>query len=196
MYKLGITGGIGSGKSTAAKIFDDLGAVVFNADKEAKKHLKHTLSLQHKIIDAFGDDVTENNKLNIKKLAKVAFADKIAQDILNGLVWPEIFVLVDNALKEASSAKSKLFVLDAAMIFEANIEHMFDSSLLILSKKQNRLDRALKRKNLPLEQIQNRMSLQMSEKEKKIKATYVIENNYSIELFHEKIIKFYNTLPI
>ena len=66
MYKLGITGGIGSGKSTAAKILDDLGAIVFNADKEAKKHLKHTLSLQHKIIDAFGDQVTENNKLNIK----------------------------------------------------------------------------------------------------------------------------------
>ena len=196
MYKLGITGGIGSGKSTAAKIFDDLGAVVFNADKEAKKHLKHTLSLQHKIIDAFGDEVTENNKLSIKKLAEVAFLDKMAQNILNGLIWPEIFVLVDNALKEATSAKNKLFILDAAMIFEADIGYMLDTTLLILSKKQNRLDRALKRKNLPLEQIQNRMSLQMSEKEKKTRATYVIENNYSIELFHEKIIKFFNTLPI
>ena len=117
MYKLGITGGIGSGKSTAAEILGDLGGFIFNADKEAKKHLKNTIALQHKIIDAFGDDVTEKNKLNIKKLANVAFSDKTSQKILNGLMWPEIFVLVDNAIKEALDNDHKLFILDAAMIF-------------------------------------------------------------------------------
>ena len=82
MYKIGITGGIGSGKSTAADFFKDIGAKVFNADKEAKKHLKHTSSLQHKIINAFGNSVVENNKLNLKKLAEVAFSSKIEQNVL------------------------------------------------------------------------------------------------------------------
>ena len=88
MFKLGITGGIGSGKSTAASFFEKNGAKVFNADKEAKKHLKHTSSLQHKIINAFGEGVTDNNKLSIKKLAEVAFSSQIEQKILNGLMWP------------------------------------------------------------------------------------------------------------
>ena len=98
MYKLGITGGIGAGKSTACGYFAKMGAFVFNADKEAKKHLKKSITLQHRIIDAFGQDVVSNNKLSIKHLAEVAFSSKLEQNILNGLMWPEIFILVDNAM--------------------------------------------------------------------------------------------------
>ncbi len=82
------------------------------------------------------------------------------------------------------------------MIFEANFEHMLDITLLISTRKNIRLTRALKRKNLPLEQIQNRMSLQMKEIKKKEKADYIIENNASKENFNKKLIDFYNTLPI
>ena len=98
MYKLGITGGIGSGKSTAADFFKKNGAEVFNADREAKKHLKHTKILQNRIIGAFGQKIVENNKLSIKKLAEVAFSSKIDQNILNGLMWPEVFILVEKAI--------------------------------------------------------------------------------------------------
>ena len=100
MFKLGITGGIGAGKTTASTFFKKIGAKVFNADKEAKKHLKYTKSLQHKIIDAFGESVIENNQLSLKKLAEISFSNKIEQNILNGLMWPEIFVLIENQIKE------------------------------------------------------------------------------------------------
>ena len=82
------------------------------------------------------------------------------------------------------------------MIFEANFEHMLDTTLLISTRKNIRLTRALKRENLPLEQIQNRMSLQMPETKKKEKADYIIENNSSKDNFKKKLIDFYNTLPI
>ena len=196
MFKLGITGGIGSGKSTAAIFLKKLDTVIFNADKEAKKHLKYTSSLQHKIITAFGEDVVENNKLSIRKLAEVAFSNKMEQKILNGLMWPEIFILVENEIKKYESKKYKLFILDAAMIFEGNFEHMLDSILLISSKKEIRIKRALKRKNLHLEQIQNRMSLQMPEKEKREKADYIIDNNGTLDIFHKKLQEYYKSLSI
>ncbi len=196
MYKLGITGGVGAGKSTAANFFENIGATIFNADKEAKTHLKHTSSLQHKIINVFGDSVTENNKLSIKQLANVAFSSKLEQEILNGIMWPEVFILVENEMKNCESKNVKMFVLDAAMIFEGNFQHMLDSTLLISSKKEKRIERAVKRKNLHLEQIQNRMSLQMPETEKRKKADYIIDNNGSIENYLKKLQTFYDSLSI
>ena len=196
MFKLGITGGIGSGKSTAALFFKDMGAYIFNADKEAKKHLKNTSSLQQKIINAFGNSVTENNRLSIKNLAETAFKSRIEQQILNGIMWPEVFILVENEIKEQESKKNKIFILDAAMIFEGNFQHLLSSTLLISSNKENRINRALKRKNLHLEQIQNRMSLQMSEKEKKETADYTILNNGSIDSFYKKLTQYYKSLSI
>tara|TARA_B100000900_G_scaffold408210_1_gene422116 strand:+ start:34 stop:624 length:591 start_codon:yes stop_codon:yes gene_type:complete len=187
MYILGITGGIGSGKSTASNYLKNKGAVIFNADQEAKKHLKHTKILQNRIIDAFGQKVVEKNKLSISKLAETAFSNKIDQKILNGLMWPEVFVLVEKSINQAKLNKEKLFVVDAAMIFEANFEHMFDSTLLIITRKRIRLERALRRKNLHLEQIQNRMSLQMPETEKKEKADYIINNDGTLENFYKKM---------
>ena len=196
MYKLGITGGIGSGKSTASNFLKETGATVFNADQEAKKHLKHTKILQNRIIDAFGQKVVEKNKLSIKKLAEVAFENKIDQKILNGLMWPEVFMLVEKSMNESLSKGNKLFVVDAAMIFEANFEHMFDSTLLILTRKSIRLERALRRKNLHLEQIQNRMSLQMAETEKKRKADYIINNDGTEQNFERKMKEFLVQLNI
>jgi len=196
MYKLGITGGIGSGKSTASNFFEKNGAIVFNADKEAKKYLKNSRVLQNKIINAFGQKIVENNKLSMKKLAEAAFSSKFEQDILNGLMWPEVFILVEEAMNEAREKGSKLFLVDAAMIFEANFEHMFDTTLLISTRKSIRLNRALKRKNLHLEQIQNRMSLQMPETEKKRKANYVISNDSTEEKFLIKLNDFFKSLNI
>ena len=196
MYKLGITGGIGSGKTTASNFLKENGAIVFNADQEAKKHLKHTKILQNRIIDAFGQKVVSKNKLCIKKLAEVAFENKIDQKILNGLMWPEVFILVEKSMEEARSKGAELFVVDAAMIFEANFEHLLDTTLLISTRRSMRIERALKRKNLPLEQIQNRMSLQMPETEKIKKADYLINNDGTEANFIKKMKEFLIQLDI
>ena len=198
MYKLGITGGIASGKSTAASYIKDKNnsIYIFNADKESKKHLKTSHGLQRKIINTFGKKVVENNKLNLKLLAKVAFENEINHKILNGIIWPEIFILISNRYNEIKDLEFKLFIVDAALIFEANFMHFFDSTLLISATEKNRIGRAINRRNLPLESIQNRILLQMSDRQKKEKADFVIINNGTLESFNKKIDIFYKGLRL
>ena len=193
MIKLAITGGISSGKSTAAKYFENKGAYVFNADKESKKHLKSSLTLQKKIADIFGNEILINNKINFKALADVAFSNNINNNILNGLMWPEIFLIINNTYEKIkNNGKHKIFIVDAALIFEANYVSFFDYTLLITASKNKRLKRAVERKNISLENIQNRILFQMPENKKKELANHTIINNYSIENLYKKLDNFYN----
>jgi len=109
MYKLAITGGIGSGKTTVSSFINEnyKSVYLFNADKESKSHLKKSLSLQHKIINIFGSTVTVNNRLDIKKLAEVVFSNKVDQDILNGIMWAEVFILINNKIEESENTIQK-----------------------------------------------------------------------------------------
>jgi len=193
MIKLAITGGIASGKSTAAKYFENKSAYIFNADKESKKHLKSSLTLQKKIADIFGNEILINNKINFKALADVAFSSNTNNNILNGLMWPEIFLIINNTYEKIKiNGKHKIFIVDAALIFEANYISFFDYTLLITASKNKRLKRAVERKNISLENIQNRILFQMPENKKKELASYTIINNYSIENLHKKLDDFYN----
>ena len=196
MYKLAITGGIGSGKTTVSNFINENydSVYLFNADRESKSHLKKSLSLQHKIINVFGPTVTINNKLNIKKLAEVAFSNTVDQNILNGIMWAEVFILINNKIEECEKNKISLFIVDAAMIFEAKLNNFFDSTLLVTANKEIRLKRAEKRHNISLEQIKNRMSLQLSEKEKEKLADYIIKNNGNLDKLHNNISQFYKKI--
>ena len=198
MYRLAITGGIGSGKTSASEFLCEnfKSVYVFNADKELKTHLKNSLSLQHRLINKFGRDITNNNRVNIIKLAEVAFSNKINQKILNGIMWSEAFILINNELEECKKKNVSLFILDAAMIFEAKLEHMFDSTLLVTADKKIRLNRAVKRHNISLEQIKSRMSFQFSETKKKKLADYVINNNSKIDRLQDNLKKFYAELNL
>lgn len=196
MYKLGVTGGIGSGKTTVSSLLKERGATVFNADKEAKKHLQNSISLQHKLINLFGKAVTEKGHLVLSKLAEVAFSSKINQNLLNGIMWPEVMILIDQAVHHAEENNTNLFIVDAALIFEANIQNLLDSVLLVSAPEEKRMGRAIRRKNLPTSQIQQRMSLQLEEDEKIKKADFVIYNENSLEDLKSEVDAFYNTLKL
>jgi len=196
MYKLGITGGIGSGKTTVSSLLEEKGAFVFNADKEAKARLQNSISLQHKLINLFGNAVIEKGHLVLSKLAQVAFSSKLNQDLLNGIMWPEVMILIDQAISLADNNNTKLFIVDAALIFEANLQILLDSVLLISASEEKRMGRAIRRKNLPSSQIQQRMMLQLSEDEKIKLSDYVIYNESTIEDLKTQVEKFYNRLKI
>jgi dephospho-CoA kinase len=196
MYKLGITGGIGSGKTTVSSLLEETGAVIFNADKESKIRLKNSISLQHKLINLFGNAVTDKGHLVLSKLAQVAFSSKLNQDLLNGIMWPEIMILIDQAIRSAKDSGVKLFVVDAALIFEANLQSFLDSVLLVSAPKEKRMSRALRRKNLPTSQIQQLMALQLSENEKIEKADYVIYNISTLKDLQAEVDIFYKKLKL
>ena len=195
MIKLGITGGIASGKTLSSKFFKERGAYIFNADKESKKHLKSSITLQKKISDIFGKKILQENKINFNQLADIAFSNKVNNSILNGIMWPEVYLIINNTYNKIKNKKKhNMFIVDAALIFEANYTSFFDYTLLITAPEKIRLDRAVNRRNISLENIQNRISLQMSENSKKKLADHVIINDSSIESLNKKLEKFYKNL--
>jgi len=177
MIKVGITGNIASGKTTVSNFFKNKNAFIFNADKEAKKYIKNHSALQKKIISIFGQSIVLGNSIDLKKLSEIAFLNKKNQNMLNGLVWPEVSILIDNAFKKSLQNKYKYFIVDAALLFEANFQHFFDYIILVTADKELRISRAIKRKTIDLYQIKKRMDLQMPDNEKISMSDFVINNN-------------------
>ncbi len=189
MLKVGLTGGIGSGKSTASSILAKLGSYIFDADAEAKKILNNNKEVQKNIIEEFGNDVLDQNGLiDNKKLAKVAFQDEDHQIILNSIIHPFVFKeLYQQFEKISSQNKHASFIVDGALIFESGLDQHLDSVLLIASSLKHRIERALKRGTLPREDILRRIELQWTDEDKAETADYTIYNNGTEKELEEKI---------
>tara|TARA_Y100001970_G_C13805780_1_gene637396 strand:- start:10 stop:600 length:591 start_codon:yes stop_codon:yes gene_type:complete len=196
MYKLGITGGIGSGKSTAASFFKSKGAFIVDADEEAKKLIIKSDQLQTSIIYEFGENVTHHGRLDLQLLSQIAFSSPARQQRLNSLVWPSVDDLIKLKEVEARKGKITLFIVDAALLLEAGFETFFDSILLITADSAIRKQRVALRKNIPEKQIEQRMALQMPESEKEKRADYIIRNNENRKVLREKLDSYYLTLPL
>ena len=192
MLKIGITGGISSGKTTVTEYLNkNKNVFIFNADKESKRHLKKSLSLQKKLTHIFSDKIINNKKIDFNLLAKEAFSNSTNHKILNGILWPEVYILINNAYKKEQNNNYNLFIVDAALIFEANFSNFFDKTILLITDKEKRIKRAVKRNNIPLESIQNRMRLQMSDNKKKKLADIVIYNDKDLNSLYKKIDRLY-----
>ena len=194
MYKLGITGGIGSGKSTASEFFKKKGAFIFDADSEAKNLVINNTKLTQHVIATFGSQVTTNNQLNLKRLSELVFSSKSLQNSLNEIIWPEVSQLMTVAAKKAENEGVKLFIVDAALLLEARFIEFFNSILLITADKPIRIERILNRKNIPKDQIEKRMALQMPESEKKNLVDTTIDNNGTLSKLHEKLEEYWEFL--
>ena len=196
MYKLGITGGIGSGKSTASEFFKKKGAFIFNADSEAKNLLSNNSNLSQRIIATFGSRVTTKKQLDLKRLSVLVFSSKSLQKKLNKIVWPEVSSVMINAAEKAENNGITLFIVDAALLIEAGFNDFFNSILLITADKSMRLNRILLRKNIPENQIEKRMALQMPESEKQKQAQTTIKNNGNMQELHKQLELFWKKLNI
>jgi dephospho-CoA kinase len=189
MLKIGLTGGIGSGKSTASSFLAKLGSYVFDADTEAKIILDNNEDVQNNIIEEFGSDVLGHNGLiDNTKLAKVAFQDEDHQIILNSIIHPFVFKKLDKQFdKILSQNKHASFIVDGALIFESGLDQHLDSVLLIASSLKYRIARALNRGTLSKEEILRRIELQWTDEDKAASADYTIYNNGTEQELEEKI---------
>ena len=152
------------------------------------------MNLQHKLINLFGNEVTEGGKLILSKLALVAFKDKLSQQLLNGIMWPEVLLLINKAVEREQKKKIKLFIVDAALIFEGHLDNILDSVLLIKTKDELRKQRAVRRKNISLSEIEKRMILQIDEKKKETLADSIIQNDTTEENLFKQLDNYYNKL--
>ena len=193
MNIIGITGAIGSGKSTAANFLKKkVNAYYFDADLEAKNHLMSSAKTQEKIIAAFGrEKIMKNDSFNLQLLASVAFKNKINQKLLNQIIWPEVYLLIKSTIIYAKKNNFKNFIVDAALLIEANFNHLFNYIILITAPEKIRIERALKRNNLSLNQIKKRNMLQWPDEIKQKYANYVIANDKSISNLQKKLTKIF-----
>jgi dephospho-CoA kinase len=196
MYKLGITGGIGSGKSTASEFFKKKGAFIFDADSEAKNLLTNNSNLSQRIIATFGSQVTTKKQLDLKRLSALVFSSSSLQNKLNNIVWPEVLGVMIDTAEKAENDGVTLFIVDAALLIEAGLNDFFNSILLITADKSMRLNRILLRKNIPENQIEKRMALQMPESEKQKQAQTTIKNNGNMQELHTQLELFWKKLNI
>jgi len=189
MLKVGLTGGIGSGKSTASKFFEKLGAFILDADKEAKNLLEKNEIVQHEVISEFGTDIINTTgKVDKNKLARVAFQDVDHQRRLNSVVHPYIYDLIDKTFdKVLNDGKYDVFIIDAAMIYESGYDIHLDYIIVITAQLKNRMERALARKTLTREEILKRIEFQWPEEEKVGMADFVIHNDGSEKELNDNI---------
>ena len=124
MLKVGLTGGIGSGKSTASRYFESLGAFVLDADEEAKELITSHEPVQHELISEFGTDIIDGTgRVDKNKLSRVAFQDEDHQQRLNSVVHPYIFNLIDKEFNRVfNNKKHGVLIVDATLIYETGFD--------------------------------------------------------------------------
>ena len=173
MLKIGLTGGIGSGKTMVSKIFAEKGYKIFNSDEIAKMIIKNDYSVKNSIINFFGTNSYISDDLNSRYISEIIYSDKVKLNYLNSLVHPMVFHQFEKFLK--SNLNSKILV-ESAILFESNFYKMLDDNILLISPKADRISRIIKRDNINRIEIEKIMSAQWTDKKKINLATYVIEN--------------------
>ncbi len=196
MKKVGITGAIGSGKTTISKEFSKLGGYHLNADNEAKEFLIRNKSIKNQIINSFGNDIlNKENNIDLFKLSKKAFSNKKNQLTLNSIIHPKVTSFIDNLFNIMRyKYKTKLFIIDAALIFESKLNEKLDLVIFVKSDFNTRITRALLRGKHSKKEIIRRETLQMNEVIKEKKSDFIIKNNDSLVSLNKQINKIYNQI--
>jgi len=182
--KIAITGNIGSGKSVFASFAEKRGFVVLNADDISKEILSNDPEVRKKIIKEFGEQSFKNNKPDTKYLAKEVFSDPIKLNKIESILHPRVIKSVNDTIKNLEKNKKVVFV-EAALIYEADMEKMFDYVVLITSARSNRLQRKLN-SGISEEDFIKRESNQIPEEEKRKRADFIFSNDGSIEELQSK----------
>lgn len=182
MITVGLTGSIGTGKSTVAGLFKELGAYIIDWDELARKAVRPHCKAWREIVEQFGDGyLNEDLTLNRQKLADIVFSDKEKLSILNRIVHPEVFrddKRITDAIK--SLDPDALVVKDIPLLHEADLPISVDKTIVVAAGEKTRL-RRLQKKGMTLEDARNRMRSQLTLEEKIKTADFVINNNGSLK---------------
>lgn len=190
MKVVGLTGGIGSGKTTVSKFFEDLGVPVYIADEEAKKLMNTSKILIKKITNLFGDKAYINNKLNKDFIASKIFSDKTLLEQMNGIVHPKVGKHFN---KWVSKQTHPYVIKEAAIIFENNSYKQFDFIITVIAEEDLRIKRLLNRDQTTKEKIKAIMQNQWSDEKKVELSDFVIENKDLLDT-KKQVLKIHETL--
>lgn len=180
MKWIGITGSIGTGKSSVAKVLRELGYQVLDADELAKKQLEIGESGYLKVLESFGKQLLNSDKtIDRSKLAKIVFNNRNELLKLENIIHPLIQKQIQIIKNESEKNGEKILFYDVPLLFEKNMENLFDEIILVVAENEVQLQRIQKRNNWTEEEIKKRLESQMPLAQKKLKSKFIIENNGS-----------------
>ncbi|MDP1745480.1 MAG: dephospho-CoA kinase [Bacteroidota bacterium] len=176
MIKIGITGGIGSGKTTVCKVFELLGVPVYYADIEAKQILDSNLEVRSNILNTFGNSVlNDEKKIDKKKLASLVFNNKENLEKLNSIVHPAVREHFENWLQQHST--QKYILKEAAILFESGSYKLVDKVIAVVAPLALKISRTMQRDKVTQAEVELRISNQLNDDEKIKRSQFVIHND-------------------
>jgi len=185
MLRIGLTGGIGSGKSTVARIFETLGIPVYYADDAARKIMNTDDTLKQSILHHFGKGSYKDGLLDRKYIAAIVFNDKEKLELLNSLIHP---VTIKDAEEWMRQQTAPYAIKEAALLFESGASENLDYIIGVYAPQHLRVQRVMKRDKIPVEEIMKRISRQIDE-EMKMKLCHFVITNNELELVIPQVIK-------
>ena len=188
MKLIGLTGGIGSGKSTVAAILRRFGAAIINADDLSREVVQPGQEAWQEIVDAFGAHILHENKtLDRKKLRTIVFDNREARQKLEAIVHPRVRSLAEQRVRELAAAGSSIIVYEVPLLFENQIHLWLRPVILVACDMATQKNRLQKRDRLTDTEAQQHLEAQMSLEDKRKLADYVIDNNGSLEELERQV---------
>jgi dephospho-CoA kinase len=192
---IGLTGGIGSGKSTVSKFLAELGAVIIDADKIGHESYLPDTETWQKLVKTFGKEILAiDNTIDRMKLGTIVFDNPEKLKQFNFIVHPPMFEIARKKIEESRKKQSKIIILDAPILFEANWTPLVDEVWVVVANEATVLRRAVARTGLPEEQIRARINAQISNEERIKQANAVIRNDGTTEDMRKQVKKLWDNL--
>ena len=190
MKIVGLTGGIGSGKSTVLNEFKYLGIKTYSADNAAKNLINSDRALIDSIKKVFGNNIYKKNKLDTKQLSKIVFQDSDKLEVLNSIIHPAVLNDFDSFVR----ANDEIYIVkEVAIIFETKSEKTYDKIILVRAPLEERIQRVLLRDDTTIDEVTKRIKNQINDSSIINKCDYIIDN-YKLSDLKDKVTKIHNDL--
>lgn len=194
MIVIGLTGGIGSGKSEVSRMLKELGAEIIDADRVGHEaYLPHTETWKE-VVAAFGQDILQpNSEVDRRKLGAIVFSDPNQLARLNSIMHPRMYRMMEERLTGMRAQGIQVAVLEAAILIEAGWTPLVSEVWVTTAQEDVVVERINRRNNLPREEIQRRIRSQMSPEERAKHASAIIENNHGLEQLRQRVQELWNS---
>ena len=196
MLLIGLTGNVGSGKSTVARLWrEERGATVIDADLLGAEAVKPGSEALKKLVDRFGDKILQaDGSLDRRLMGQIAFSSSEDLEALNSIVHPEIIRQITSAVEQARNRGTPVVVVDAALVFEFGIDEIMDRMVVVDAPLQIRKQRMLAKNKMDDQTLEKLMSFQLSAEELRRRGHYVIENHGDLDVLRARSLEVFDRM--
>ena len=188
LLRIGVTGGIGSGKSEVCRIFEQLGIPVLSADTIAKEISNYDPRAKQLLVGLLGSQTyTADGALDRTYVASKVFTNKAIQKKVNAIIHPRVEEEVERRFSEMEKKGARMGIVEAALIYEAGLDRVLDAVVVVDASRETRVDRVVKRDGTTASDVEKRMNAQLHPKTKLKNADYVIHNDGTVNGLEQKV---------